>query len=56
MWNKHDMRPLLLFPVEDDAKLPAELYLELEIAMPTCRKPIYTDWRSRWSPRSIYGL
>lgn len=26
---------------EDDAKLPAELYLELEIAMSMCRKPTF---------------
>lgn len=39
MWNKHDVTFASFSSKKDDAKLPAELYLELEIVMSTCRKP-----------------
>lgn len=39
MWNKHDVTFASFSSKKDDAKLPAELYLELEIVMSTCGKP-----------------
>lgn len=43
MWDKLDVSFASFSSKDDDAKLPAELYLELEIAMSTRRKPTYTD-------------